>query len=123
MKTPKPVLERRRSVRIAEKLPFTIGHEDFESEAVTVNLSAHGALCLVEKNFPLMTQFKVALSLPTEQKGARHFKTISMKGVVVRKQKNGNDKHFLIAVYFSNIKPSDRRYLQNFIERRSAMNA
>ena len=36
MRTPKPVLDRRRGIRIAEKLPFKIGLENYETEAVTV---------------------------------------------------------------------------------------
>ena len=117
MKTPKPVMERRRSVRIAEKLPFKIGREGYETEAVTVNISAHGVLCLVEKEFPVMTQFKLALTLPAAGRGERS-KTLSMKGVVVRKDKGGKVSQFLLAIYFSDIKPLDRLFLQKYIESR-----
>ena len=120
MRTPKPVLERRRSIRITERLPFRIGHADYESQAVTVNISVHGALCVVEQDFPLMTQFKMALSLPAEPKGSRRSKVISLKGVLVRKEKDVRPKHFLIALYFSDIQPADRRYLQKFIESRAS---
>ena len=123
MKIPKPVQERRRAVRIDERLPFKIGHAGYESEALTVNVSANGALCWIEKDFPLMTQFKVALSLPTGQKTAPRFKVVSMKGVLVRKEKDTRSRHFLVALYFSSISPADRRYLQKFIEDRSSSNA
>ena len=123
MKIPKAVNERRRSIRIAEKLPFKIGHGEYATEAVTVNISVHGALCLVEEEFPLMTQFGVALTLPDPCKEGRRSKTVLMKGVVVRREKSGAGKHFLIAIYFSDIKPYDQKYLQKFIESRSSAEA
>lgn len=123
MIVPKAVKERRRSIRIEEKLPFKIGHGEFAVEAVTVNLSVHGALCSIEEDFPLMTQLKVALSLPDYLTGGRRSKTILLKGVVVRKEKSLQGKHFLIAIYFSDIKPPDLRYLQKFIESRSSAGA
>ena len=125
MKIPKPLMERRRSVRIAEGLPFTIGHRDYESELVmAVNISAHGVLCLVERGFPLMTQLKVTLSLPdAHKKGLRSPQVISMKGVVVRKEKITSGKNYLLAIYFSDIKPRDQHFLEKFIEGRLSANA
>jgi c-di-GMP-binding flagellar brake protein YcgR len=113
MKTPKPVLDRRRSIRIAEKLPFKIGLQNYETEAVTVNISINGALCLVEREIPLMTQLKIALSLPA---GPGKSKLLSMKGVVVRKEKDPSADRYYIAVYFSDVKPNDRKFLSHFIE-------
>ena len=120
MKIPKPVSERRRSVRIAEGIPFTIGHRNYEAEAATtVNISAHGVLCLVKKDFPLMAQLKVMFSLPdAHKKGLRGPQVISMKGVVVRKEKTASEKNYLLAIYFSDIKPRDRHFLEKFIEGR-----
>ena len=117
MKIPKPVMERRRSVRLAEKLPFKIGRQDYEAQAVTLNISAHGVLCLLDKEFPLMTQFKLALTLPGSR-GAGKGKVISMKGVVVRKDKDSLSGQFLHAIYFSDIKPADRLSLEKYIESR-----
>ena len=117
MKIPKPVLDRRRSIRIAEKLPFKIGHGQYETEAETLNISGHGALYRVERDLPIMTQLKVALSLPSSRKGARA-KVISMKGVVVRKDKDALSQRYFIAVYFSDIQPADRQFLEKFIESR-----
>lgn len=112
--------ERRRSLRITETLPFVIGHEGFEIEAVTVNLSALGAMCRVTREIAMMTQLAVALSLPGDS-GARARK-IRMKAVVVRKEKEPASDTFLIAIYFSDIKPEDRAALEAFIKRRSGRN-
>ena len=119
MKTPKPVLDRRRSLRIAEKLPFKIGLQNYEVEAITVNISVNGALCLVEREIPLMTQLKIALSLPSDSKASPNKKRVlSMKGVVVRKEKDPSTEQYYIAIYFSQIKPNDRKFLNQFIESR-----
>ncbi len=118
MKTPKPVLDRRRSIRISEKLPFKIGHQNYEAEAITVNISTNGVLCIVEREIPLMTQLKLALTLPSLSKVSPKKKTLSMKGVVVRKEKDSSGQQCVIAVYFSEIKPEDKKFLHKFIESR-----
>ncbi len=120
MKTPKPILDRRRSIRVDEKLPFKIGHEAFEAEAHTLNISAHGALCLVEKDIPIMTQIRVSLALPG--KGKSKGKTIRLKAAVVRKERQSKDGPFLVALYFSDISTADREYLQKYIESRLVSN-
>jgi c-di-GMP-binding flagellar brake protein YcgR len=116
MRTPKSILERRRSVRVDDSLPFKIGHADYEAEARTVNISLNGALCIVDKNIPVMTQLRVALSLPGA-KGKRA-KTIKIKGVVVRREPDPQTNDWLLAVYFSEIKPEDQDTLRRYIESR-----
>jgi c-di-GMP-binding flagellar brake protein YcgR len=116
MRTPKPILDRRRSVRIHEELPFKIGHENYEVEARTLNISEHGALCLVEKNVPLMTQLAVALTLPPLDKKKKRGKTLRIKAVVVRREKDVSSDKYFLAIYFSQISPEDRETLIRFIE-------
>jgi c-di-GMP-binding flagellar brake protein YcgR len=112
MKTPK----RRRSVRVHETLPFKIGHADYEAVAKTVNISLHGALCLVDKNIPLMTQLAVALTLPGGR--GKRSKVLRMKGVVVRREKDPALERFFVAIYFSHIKAEDQEALRRFIDSR-----
>ena len=116
MRTPKPILERRRSVRVHESLPFKIGSQDYETLATTVNISEHGALCLVDKNVPLMTQLAVALTLPAAR--GKKEKAIRMKGVVVRREKDPAANRYFLAIYFSEIKSEDQETLRRFIEGR-----
>lgn len=110
MKIPKPILERRRSIRIDESLPFKIGHEGYEIQVRTLNISSHGALCAVERDMPLMTQLKVALSLNGH--------ALRLKGVVVRKEKDPASHKFHIAVFFPDISPKDRTLIKEYIEAR-----
>ncbi len=117
MRTPKPVLERRRSIRIEEALPFKIGHDKFEILAETVNVSEHGALCLVDGNVPVMTQLALALTLPGATKSSKG-KNIRMKGVVVRRDHDPASKKYFLAIFFSQISPKDQQVLSRFIESR-----
>ena len=118
MKTPKPILDRRRSVRLDEELPFKIGHDKYEAEARTVNISEHGALCVVDKNIPLMAQLAVALTLPAQDKKAKSGKILRIKAVVVRREKDPSSEKYLLALFFSQISPENRRALNRFIESR-----
>lgn len=108
--------ERRRSARINETLPFVIGHDNFEVEAVTINLSALGAMCRVSRDIPMMTQLAVTLDLPGES--GKRSKRVHFKGVVVRKDREPLSDSFLLAIYFSDAKPDDRAALDAFIQRR-----
>ena len=67
-----------------------------------------------------MTQLKMALTLPPISKTSSKKKTVLMKGVVVRKDKDPSTQKYFVAIYFSEIKPEDRQFLQKFIESRSA---
>ncbi len=116
MKIPKPILERRRCIRIDEALPVQLGREGFDAEAKTVNISATGTLCLIDLDIPLMTKLSIALSIPAHGKSAK--KTIKIKGVVVRKDRDSSSSGFWTAIFFSDIKPDDQRLLQNYIDYR-----
>ena len=114
MKTPKSILERRRSVRVAESVPFRIGHKGYEVEAVTVNIAAHGVLCILDNEIKMMTQLDVVLTLPF----GRSTKRVHAKGVIVRKDHDPISGKYLVAVYFSDMKPKDHDVLLKFIEGR-----
>ncbi len=117
MKIPKRILERRRSVRIEESLPFKIGHSGYNLEAHSLNISSHGVMCVIDHEIPMMTQVNVGLTLPapTPQSKDRQIRT---KGVVVRKEKDEASGKFFIAIYFSQIKDSDQKTLNDYIENR-----
>lgn len=101
-------MERRAGLRLQEILPFRIGHQGYDIEARTVNISASGAMCRVERELPVMTQLSIGLKLPTAQQ-------ISAKGVVVRCQKELGSSDYLIAIYFNEIGQRDQGLLQDYI--------
>lgn len=108
MRIPKPILERRRSVRIDDALPFKVGLEGFEQEANTLNISSTGAMCLLDKEVPMMTKLRVAINLESK-------KILHVKGVVVRKEKDMATEKFQVAIFFSEISASDREALERYI--------
>lgn len=112
MRTPKPVLDRRRAVRVDTEFPFRIAHRSYETEAVTVNISTSGVYFCVDKDIPMMTKLDLGISLPKSKK------IIRAKGIVVRKEKNENAGGYSIAATFSEIKPADRKALEKFIQSR-----
>lgn len=118
MRIPKNISERRRSVRIAEELPFVIGHQGYEIQATSVNISSNGVLCLVDRNIPLMTELQIALSLPVLVQFSSKEKVIKIKGVVVRKEEDPVNGKFYIAIYFSDVQQKDQKTLNEFIEYR-----
>ena len=118
MGIPRKISERRCSVRIAEELPFTIGHQDYEIQATSVDISNNGVRCLVERSIPVMTQLNIAFALPTPVNFSSKDRIIKVKGVVVRKGEDAASGKFFIAVYFSDIKPKDQKILNEFIEYR-----
>ena len=115
MGIPKKILERRRSVRIFEELPFVIGHQGYEVQAKSINISSHGVMCLLDRDIPLMTQLEIAFSLPVPVNYSSKEKIIKTKGVVVRKERAAATDKFFIGIYFSEIKPKDQKVLNEFI--------
>lgn len=110
MKLPKPIEDRRRSIRIEESLPFKIDHEGYEIEAITVNISSTGAMCLMDRDIPMMTQVQVGFTLKD--------KVIKAKGVIVRKERDPESGKFFVAIFFSDIKEKALEALNHFIQDR-----
>ena len=115
MGTRKKISDNRRSIRILEELPFVIGHQGYEIQAKSVNISSNGVMCLIDRDIPLMTQLEVVFSLPVVVNFSSKEKIVKAKGVVVRKEEDAVSERFFIAVYFSIIKPKDQKVLDEFI--------
>lgn len=119
MKIPKPILERRRSIRIDEAFPFRIGAEGFEIEATSLNISATGVMCFLERDIPLMT--KLSLAIPLDRTGvspADSTNVLRIKGVVVRKERDLMSDRIQVAIFFSDMSDSDRQIFNKFIASR-----
>lgn len=117
MNIPKKILERRKAVRIQESLTFQIGHQGYEIQARTINISLVGALCIVQQDIPMLTQLSIAMQLPGN-KAPDKPKWIQAKGVIVRKEKSEDASSTQLAIYFSDIKPKDQKILKDFIQSR-----
>lgn len=118
MKVPKPLVERRRSARIAESFSFQIGHGASGMEAKALNISSHGVLCVVKEDVPLMTQLDILLLVPSFSHDSSPEKEVRLKGVVVRKEKDPREEGFALAIFFSEIKPRFQKILDDTIQHR-----
>ena len=122
MRIPKNISERRCSVRVAEELPFTIGHQGYQIQATSVNISNNGVLCLVDRQIPIMTQLDIVFTLPTAVNFSLKERIVKAKGVVVRKEEDAVSDKFFIAIYFSDLKTNDQKVLNEFIAYRLKTN-
>lgn len=90
----------------------------------SLDISASGVYCKVEKEIPLLSRIKVLLILPKIKKGrADEEKTMKVEtdGVVVREHpviKDGQIDHYDVAIFFDNISAKDRERLLEYINQK-----
>lgn len=111
-----PFAERRKHPRIPGSVPcqISIGEAIFVTE--TTNISCGGALCRLTRPIPVMTKLKISLELPAQTGRSRS--TLRCLGVVVRQEPHtdpSGNSSYLTAIFFSEIKPEDRRRIAEFI--------
>ncbi len=66
-----------------------------------------------------MTQVAVGLLLPALDGKAKGPKSLRIKAVVVRREKDPSSNQYFLALYFSQIAAQDRLALSRFIESRA----
>ena len=118
MNIPKPILERRRSIRVDDNLHFQFGHAGYDIQAVTIDISTTGAMCLLDADVPLLTKLKIRLSIPTPAKGTRRPRMVGVEGVIVRKDKDPITARYYVGIFFSSISPKDQAFLESYIQSR-----
>ena len=109
--------ERRKYPRIAESVLCRVSAEGQTWSAHTRNISCGGALCSLPKPIPLMTKLDIHFELPPFSEGSPG-ETIHCVGVVVRqslKPESGGAASYATAIYFSELKPEDRRRIAEFV--------
>ncbi len=111
------MIERRKYPRVAEAVPCQVKAKGEFLTALTRNLSCGGALFTMRRSLPLMTRLSVAFALPSSVDGGAP-RPIRCTGVVVRKEpatEPGRSRSYLTAIYFSRIRPTDRRRIARFV--------
>lgn len=114
--------ERRKYPRIKdEKISLKVKSEQFDTTiSQSLNISASGVYCKVDKQIPLMSRVKIILMLPSDIKGGK-MKKVDTDGVVVREHpvtENGKILHYDVAVFFDNLSAKDRETIKDYIARR-----
>lgn len=91
----------------------------------SLDISASGVYCKLEKEIPLMSRIKVILIMPKvaeDGKPTTQSVKIETDGVVVREHPvivNEKIKHYDAAIFFDNISLKDREALLNYINTRT----
>ena len=116
-----PNQERRRAPRIKiEELSLKLRAGDFDAVTHTLNLSASGLYCKVDRELPLMSRIKLMLMIPGASKDTES-KKLEVEGVVVRAHPviiDGKVKHYDVAIFFDNIEPKAKELITGYIARK-----
>ena len=114
--------ERRRAPRIADEgLSLEVKGGDFDIMTHTLNVSASGIYCKVEKEIPLMSRLQLMLMMPDPAKDDKSSVGVEVDGVVVRQHPviiDGHVKHYDIAIFFENLSPKHREMISDYIARK-----
>lgn len=117
-------IERRRYPRIEKSLLFRIAANGYDFTTSTQNISCIGAYCHVDKYIPPFTKVMVKLTLPIMTNNGNKSCDVECKGVVVRSE-DKNKGGFNIAIFFSEIKNSQRQkisqYISQFLPKKSSV--
>ena len=111
--------ERRSFPRITDEgLPLKLNVGDFDAMTHTLNLSASGLYCKVDRALPLMSRVKLVLMVPETSKDDKALKNLEVDGVVVREHPviiDGQIKHYDVAIFFENLSPKNREMIATYI--------
>ena len=114
--------ERRSFPRIEDEgLSLKLKLGDFDTVTHTLNLSASGVYCKVDKEMPLMSRVKLILMIPDSSKEGGLTRSLEVGGVVVREHPviiDGKTKHYDVAIFFEDLSDKDREIISNYIVRK-----
>ncbi len=108
--------ERRSFPRVQDEgLALELESGDFDTITHTLDISASGIYCKIDKEIPLMSRVRIKLMVPEVQ---RTEKKLEIDGVVVREHPviiDGVIKHYDAAIFFDNLSPKDREAIQTYV--------
>ena len=107
--------ERRAFPRIPDEgLSLKVCLGDYDVITHTLNVSASGIYCKIEKEVPLMSRVRLVLMLPDD-------KAIEVDGVIVREHPviiDGVIRHYDVAIFFEDLSQKNRDAISNYISKR-----
>lgn len=116
--------ERRGFPRIEDaSLALKLNADGFDTVTHTLNISASGIYCKVDKEIPLMSRVKLMLKVPDFSRDDKTVKSLEVTGVVVREHPviiDGETKHYDVAIFFEDLTPKDREIILNYISRKKS---
>lgn len=95
----------------------------FDAIAHTLNLSASGIYCKIDKEMPAMSRVNLVLMIPDMSKEDRPIKTMEVSGVVVRQHPviiGGQTKHYDVAIFFDDLSAKERDLIKAYVSRKKS---
>jgi len=117
--------EKRKYPRIKDEgVSLKVKSGDIDIITKSLDISASGIYCKVEKEIPLMSRIKIILIVPKAKQGSSDSpQTVKIvtDGVVVREHPvivQGKVAHYDVAIFFDNISAKDRKVLLEYTQKR-----
>lgn len=113
--------ERRGHKRIKDKdISVKLSGEGFSAITQSLDVSASGLYCKVDRKIPVMTKLKIVLSIPSV--GEPGAKNINVDGVVVREhsvREDGEIQHYDVAIFFDSLSQRNKKIITQYINSKS----
>lgn len=113
--------ERRAYPRLKDsRVSLKLQSDQFDSTiSQSLDISASGVYCKIDKEVPLMSRVKIILMMPLDP-NKRDSKTqkIETEGVVVREHpviENGKIVHYDVAIFFDSLAAKDRETIKEYV--------
>lgn len=113
--------ERRKYPRIKDnRVSLKLKTEKFDATiSQSLNISASGVYCKLDKELPLLSRVKIILMLPIDaDKKPPKINKIEIEGVVVREHPvivNGKIVHYDVAIFFDNLSAKNREAIKDYV--------
>ncbi len=111
--------ERRSAPRLKDEgMTLKLNMDGFNMVTHTLDISASGVYCKVDKEIPLMSRVKLVLMVPEPSRAELDPRSVEVDGVVVREHPviiNGETKHYDVAIFFENTPPKLKEIISNYI--------
>lgn len=117
--------EKREYPRLRDaNISLKVKSRDIDIITKSLDISASGVYCKVEKEIPLMSRIRVVLIVPKPKRDTAAPRTakIETDGVVVREHPviiDGGIAHYDVAIFFDNISAKDREALLEYTNQRA----
>ncbi len=114
--------ERRTEPRVTDdaiSLKIKVG--GFDTITHTLNISASGVYCKLDREMPLMSRVKLMLVVPGGRGADEAAKQIEVSGVVVREHPviiDGQIKHHDVAIFFDGLPQRDKETISQYVKNR-----
>lgn len=111
--------ERRSYPRLRDEgLALKLNSGDFDTVTHTLDISASGIYCKIDKEIPLMSRVRLKLMVPDSIRKDAATRELDVDGVVVREHPviiDGVIRHYDAAIFFDNLSPRNRDLIQGYI--------